>query len=204
MNPAVIFFSSLATPWVYLGRKVGLIEENPEIPAWKWASARYSSSEEVCEAVGEAVGEMIETHPPPRHYIFGFGSLISPESRARTGDSGAAHVATISGCERSWSLRVSLPPAACVNPAIRGVSAVSIRLLSPPPSNSSSSSSPSSPPPTCAGVLAEVAEAQLPNFDAREIGYKRVSIHLSRVTLHGNSNTTTTTTTTTTNNNNNN
>lgn len=61
MNPAVIFFSSLATPWVYLGRKVGLIEENPEIPAWKWASARYSSSEEVAvgEEVGEAVGEAV-------------------------------------------------------------------------------------------------------------------------------------------------
>ena len=122
----------------------------------------------------------------PRHYIFGFGSLISPESRARTGDSGAAHVATISGCERSWSLRVSLPPAAVVNPAIRGVSAVSIRLLPP----SSTSSSPSS----CAGVLAEVAEAQLPNFDAREIGYKRVSIHLSRVALHGKSTSTSTST----------
>eukprot|EP00592_Proboscia_alata_P008456 CAMPEP_0194363548 /NCGR_PEP_ID=MMETSP0174-20130528/11370_1 /TAXON_ID=216777 /ORGANISM="Proboscia alata, Strain PI-D3" /LENGTH=54 /DNA_ID=CAMNT_0039137023 /DNA_START=64 /DNA_END=224 /DNA_ORIENTATION=+ len=40
-----------------------------------------------------------------RHFIFGFGSLISPESRARTGDTGAAHVATIADCERSWSLR---------------------------------------------------------------------------------------------------
>ena len=41
-NPAVIFFSALATPWVFLGRKVGLIEKNPQIPAWKWASVQYA------------------------------------------------------------------------------------------------------------------------------------------------------------------
>lgn len=111
-----------------------------------------------------------------KHYIFGFGSLISPESRARTGDTGAAYVATIADCERSWSLRVKLPPAAVVNPDITGVSAVAVRLL--PPANTSTT------PTSCAGVVMEVSEAELPNFDAREVGYRRVMISLNRVSLH--------------------
>ena len=44
VNPAVIFFSSLATPWVYLGRQVGLIEKNPEVCAWEWASVQFCAS----------------------------------------------------------------------------------------------------------------------------------------------------------------
>jgi hypothetical protein len=39
-NPAVIFFSALATPWVLAGRKVGLIEKNPEVCAWEWAAVQ--------------------------------------------------------------------------------------------------------------------------------------------------------------------
>ena len=38
VNPAVIFFSALATPWALAGRKVGLIEKNPEVCAWEWAA----------------------------------------------------------------------------------------------------------------------------------------------------------------------
>mmetsp|Transcript_44356 Transcript_44356/g.51967 ORF Transcript_44356/g.51967 Transcript_44356/m.51967 type:complete len:308 (-) Transcript_44356:172-1095(-) len=120
-----------------------------------------------------------------RQFIFGFGSLISPESRARTGDTGAyiAHVATISDCERSWSLRVNLPPAAVVNPDINGVSAVAVRLL-PSDVASSTSGEESLQRASCAGVVMEVPKTELPNFDAREIGYRREQIQWNRVALH--------------------
>ena len=40
----------------------------------------------------------------PQNYIVGYGSLISSESRARTGISGEAFPVIINGIEISWSL----------------------------------------------------------------------------------------------------
>ena len=40
----------------------------------------------------------------PQNYIVGYGSLISGESRARTGISGEAFPVRINGMQRAWSL----------------------------------------------------------------------------------------------------
>ena len=63
------------------------------------------------------------------HFIFGFGSLINADSRRRTGESGAAHPCYVKGLRRFWSHKVPLPVAARPNPAVRGVSAVSVAAV---------------------------------------------------------------------------
>lgn len=107
-----------------------------------------------------------------KQFIFGFGSLISNESRAKSGDSGASYPCLVHGVERSWSLTVDLPKKAQTNNAITAVSAVAVRQLE---GNWDT---------TTNGVIVEVKEEELPNFDAREIGYKRVLLTpLTRVEL---------------------
>ena len=63
------------------------------------------------------------------HFIFGFGSLINADSRRRTGESGAAHPCYVKNLRRFWSHKVALPVAARPNPAVRGVSAVSVAAV---------------------------------------------------------------------------
>lgn len=83
------------------------------------------------------------------NFIFGYGSLISAESRARTGYFGEAMPCTIHEVRREWN---------AVVPEF-GVTAVGIIL---------------DPRSSCNGVIFPVAESELPKFDARETGYTRV------------------------------
>ena len=102
-------------------------------------------------------------------FIFGFGSLISAESRKRTGESGAAYACIVQGLERSWSHRVTLPEGpARPNPAIAGVSAVSVHAREGSTTN---------------GVVVKVEESELPKYDEREIGYDRIPVDVAHVAL---------------------
>ena len=105
----------------------------------------------------------------PPTFIFGFGSLISAESRKRTGDSGAAYPCTVQGLERSWSHRVTLPEGpARPNPGIAGVSAVSVHAKEGSATN---------------GVVVQVEQAELSKYDEREIGYDRIPVDVAHVAL---------------------
>lgn len=86
-----------------------------------------------------------------RHYILGYGSLISSESRAKTGETGQVWPVKLLGYERSWAV---------MSPSL-GMSSVAVVK------NDSKA---------CNGVLIEVAEDQFPLFDEREKGYQRSQI----------------------------
>eukprot|EP00049_Salpingoeca_infusionum_P014313 m.267498 g.267498 ORF g.267498 m.267498 type:complete len:218 (-) comp15640_c1_seq7:2381-3034(-) len=90
-----------------------------------------------------------------RHHILGYGSLMSSESRARTGETGLALPVRVHGFERGWWLRSSR--------FTQGIGMTALGVVS----NSEG---------TCTGVLSRVAEAELPRFDAREAGYTREPI----------------------------
>ena len=90
-----------------------------------------------------------------RHYIFGYGSLLCPQSRAVTAPALADRSATpaiIHHWERTWSC--PFPPC--------GMTFLGIRhSLNCPP---------------CVGVLVPVTDDELAVFDVRETGYNRVLI----------------------------
>lgn len=86
-----------------------------------------------------------------RHYILGYGSLISSESRAKTGETGQVWPVKLHGFERHWSV---------MTPEL-GMSSVAIVKAEEK---------------FCNGVLIEVAEDQFPLFDEREKGYQRAQI----------------------------
>jgi len=91
-----------------------------------------------------------------QHYIFGYGSLINPDSRAKTGQTGRSWPAKVSGYQRHWSV---------MSPEF-GMSSVAVI----PFENS-----------VCNGVLVEVNESELPLFDEREAGYTRAKIAASQI-----------------------
>lgn len=91
------------------------------------------------------------------NYVFGYGSLINPESRARTGYSGATALVLVRGFQRSWNF---------VYPKGR-MTALGVIPLEKATAN---------------GVLVEIPEAELPLFDQREGGYKRVAVSRADVT----------------------
>ncbi len=80
------------------------------------------------------------------HYIFGYGSLISSESRNKTGATNEAWPVRMSGVQRGWNLVV---PHFCMSAvgAYRKDGA------------------------TCNGVLVSVLEQEFPKFDEQEIPY---------------------------------
>lgn len=86
-----------------------------------------------------------------RHYILGYGSLISSESRAKTGETGQVWPVKLYGFERHWSV---------MSPEL-GMSSVAIVKTDDK---------------CCNGVLVEVAEDQFPLFDQREQGYERTQV----------------------------
>ena len=86
-----------------------------------------------------------------RHYILGYGSLISSQSRAKTGETGRVWPVKLQGYERSWAV---------MSPAL-GMSSVAVMQAADK---------------ACNGVLIEVAEDQFPLFDEREQGYQRSQI----------------------------
>lgn len=92
------------------------------------------------------------------NYVFGYGSLINPESRARTGYTGATTPVRVGGFQRAWNF---------VYPKGR------MTALGVIPREKA----------TTNGVLVEIPEAELPLFDQRESGYKRVVV--GRVDITG-------------------
>ncbi|OUS23155.1 gamma-glutamylcyclotransferase ['Osedax' symbiont bacterium Rs2_46_30_T18] len=94
-----------------------------------------------------------------RHFIFGYGSLINSISRTVTGETGAAVAVKVKGFDRHWS-RIS---------TAYGMSSVVVVA---------------NPLGACNGVLVEIDEAELSNFDIREGGYQRVLVDSSQVEFY--------------------
>ncbi len=90
-------------------------------------------------------------------YIFGYGSLINKYSRNRTGNTGKSYPALVHGLQRSWgNVDGSYPIAPLVVKPGQGV---------------------------CNGVLIEVDEKGLRDFDQREHGYQRIQITAQQIEL---------------------
>jgi hypothetical protein len=89
-------------------------------------------------------------------YIFGYGSLINSTSRAITGITGKGLPVRINGVKRSWFATSLENPMASV-----GIEA--------------------DPKSSCNGILFPIAQSELSNFDAREIGYDRAPLSLSQI-----------------------
>ncbi|HEV2972196.1 MAG TPA: gamma-glutamylcyclotransferase family protein [Pirellulales bacterium] len=90
------------------------------------------------------------------HYVFAYGSLINSESRARTGGSGVAIPARVTGVQRAWNFvdRES------------GMTALGVVRRDESVTN---------------GTLVAVRSADLPLFDRRERGYTRTRLERARV-----------------------
>ncbi|TBR43919.1 gamma-glutamylcyclotransferase [Marinomonas agarivorans] len=91
-----------------------------------------------------------------RHFLFGYGSLISATSRAKTGETGQTWPVLLSGYQRYWSIMTSE----------FGMSSVAVVR----DENAN-----------CNGVLIEIDENELPAFDEREQGYQRALISPSQL-----------------------
>jgi hypothetical protein len=94
-------------------------------------------------------------------YIFAYGSLISQVSRSHTGESGPAFACRISGFQRDWCYI----PDDSINRTWQCVGCTPA----------------SSPSTTVNGCITAVPPAELPSFDKREYGYKRVSLPLEQL-----------------------
>ena len=89
-------------------------------------------------------------------YIFGYGSLICADSRARTGITGDAIPVTALNIERSWS--VPVPEARTT--AVGATQKTGAR---------------------CNGVIFPVSEDMLEQFDIREAGYDRIRLSTDQI-----------------------
>jgi len=95
------------------------------------------------------------------HYLFGYGSLISRQSRLATGNTGVAIPVTISGFQRAWNI---------ISPEMK-ISGVGVV-----PKKDS----------ICNGVLVEIDETEIPLFDKREMegtnyNYERLEIYRNQL-----------------------
>ncbi len=90
-------------------------------------------------------------------YIFGYGSLINAASRQRTGQTGRAVPAIAHGFQRSWG-------------KVDGSYQLSPLVVSPGDGS-------------CNGVVIEVPDQELVEFDRRERGYHRVEVSLDQLEL---------------------
>jgi cation transport regulator ChaC len=92
------------------------------------------------------------------HFVFGYGSLICPESRAITAPEQSHKIATpvtVKNIERVWSKRTA-----------RGMTAMGVRFVEDA---------------ACIGVILPVSDQELALFDEREQGYDRKALLLSDV-----------------------
>lgn len=97
----------------------------------------------------------------PNQFIFGYGSLVESQSRARTSPTALyAFPANVAGIQRGWFDQVG------------GVSLATTYLGAVPDSNSN-----------CNGVIFQVSQQQLNAFDERETGYKRDKIDPKNITM---------------------
>lgn len=95
-----------------------------------------------------------------QNYVFGYGSLICPHSRAVTAPSSAMKEAVpvvVHGLERIFSKRTQ-----------RGMTAMGVRFQDDA---------------ECVGVLVPVTEDELEKFDVREQGYDRKALSIEQVDL---------------------
>jgi gamma-glutamylcyclotransferase (GGCT)/AIG2-like uncharacterized protein YtfP len=96
-----------------------------------------------------------------QQFIFGYGSLVESQSRARTSPSALyAFPVNVVGIQRGWFDQVG------------GVSLSTTYLGAIPDPNSS-----------CNGVIFKVSQQQLEAFDQRETGYKRERIDQNNITM---------------------
>ena len=86
-----------------------------------------------------------------QHFILAYGSLISSESRAKTGETGQVWPVKLHGFQRHWAV---------VDPAM-DMSSVAIKKADGQ---------------ACNGILVAVKEDQIALFDQREIGYQRSQV----------------------------
>ena len=86
-----------------------------------------------------------------RHFLFGYGSLISKHSRDKTAVSGVFIPVRAQGIKRGWIIHIPQ----------YGVTALGAMT---------------SKNGYCNGVVFEVDESEIPKYDEREIGYDRVKI----------------------------
>lgn len=91
------------------------------------------------------------------HWIFGYGSLICPDSRARTGITGKATPVIVNGLERHWSVAVNYAE----------VSVLGIHEGSPDAETG--------------GVLFPLSDEAFGAFDAREVEYSRIPLAPERI-----------------------
>eukprot|EP00563_Minutocellus_polymorphus_P019115 CAMPEP_0197720016 /NCGR_PEP_ID=MMETSP1434-20131217/3524_1 /TAXON_ID=265543 /ORGANISM="Minutocellus polymorphus, Strain CCMP3303" /LENGTH=328 /DNA_ID=CAMNT_0043304813 /DNA_START=27 /DNA_END=1013 /DNA_ORIENTATION=- len=99
-----------------------------------------------------------------RHFIFGYGSLICPKSRSITAPTLAGVPATpaiVYNLQRTWSARIDGPKY-----HLEGFTAMGVRFRRGY---------------RCSGVLIEVDEEELAQFDVRETGYDRKLIELEHI-----------------------
>ena len=99
-----------------------------------------------------------------RHFIFGYGSLICPKSRSITAPTLAGVPATpaiVYNLQRTWSARIDGP-----KHHLEGFTAMGVRFRRGY---------------KCSGVLIEVDEEELAQFDVREAGYDRKLIELEHI-----------------------
>jgi hypothetical protein len=90
-----------------------------------------------------------------KHYIFGYGSLISSSSRRITGIAGDSVAVRVAGLERTWV----------------GWQGTGMRAVAARPMIGAS----------CNGVLFDVPATELEKFDARETHYQRVALDLTQI-----------------------
>ncbi len=93
-----------------------------------------------------------------RHFVFGYGSLMNPDSRAKTNPTLADQdglPVLVRDVERIWSARTTT-----------GYTAMGVRIRKGA---------------DCTGVLLEVNKAELEDLDRRELSYVRVEVHLDNV-----------------------
>jgi cation transport regulator ChaC len=107
--------------------------------------------------------------PVQNQFIFGYGSLISCTSAARTGVVCAAPIpCTVAGLARSWHARVTTTSP--ITSSVHAATAVTITQGCDVSDK-------------CSGVLLAVTGEELAKFDVREGGYKRVSVPPAAVTV---------------------
>jgi hypothetical protein len=109
-----------------------------------------------------------------KHFIFGYGSLICPQSRAITAPtlSSFAEPVIIHNLERTWSARVfreASSSGSSIRDHIEGYTPVGVRLRKGA---------------RCNGVLIHVGEEELKRFDIRESGYVRHKIDVGDIQPH--------------------
>ena len=93
-----------------------------------------------------------------QNYIVGYGSLLSKESRARTGISGDALPVRINGISRGWNLAAPDYHMTAVGVMVDQGSYINANMF-------------------------PVLENELENFDSREIGYDRTKVNVDDIAM---------------------